>query len=406
MERRSKIILGLLATVLLSIIVTEIVRPKPINWRPSYTSTSKIPFGCFVLFNELPTIFPNSKIQTVQESVYDLLVTRDSSRLSSYVIINDFISLDKQETNQLLNYVAEGNQVFIAASELGGLLVDTLNIGIDRYYDIREDSITLNLTNNSFKENAFIFERGMVPAYFTSLDTANTEVLGQISFRNKTFLNNAENAFKKAPNFIRTKFGKGSFLINTTPIGFTNYYMLKENEMYVAHAFSYLQDELLYWDDYKKSGRAIITSPLRFVLTQPALKWVYYLSMAGLLLFVIFKAKRQQRIIPIIKPLENSSVEFARTVGSLYHHSKDFTSLNNKKINFFLSHLRRQYYVDTTVIDEQFTTQLAIKSGHSLKETKELIEFIIGLKKRSIHSEQDTIALSQKINTFKKAYGK
>ena len=392
--------------VLLGIIVTEIVRPKPINWRPSYTATSKIPFGCFVLFNELPTLFPNSKIETVEESVYDVLIKRDSNHASSYLIINDFLALDQQEVNQLLNFVASGNQVFLAASELGGPLADTLNIRIERHYGFSEDSVTVDLTHHSFKSDSFIFERGVYPAYFASIDTIHTEILGHMKFKDNSFLNNEERTVKKVPNFIKTNFGEGSFLINTLPVAFTNYYVLTDNQKYVTQTFSYLKDGHLYWDNYKKSGRIIITSPMRFVLNQPALKWAYYLAIVGLLLFVVFKSKREQRIIPILKPLENSSVEFTRTVGSLYHQNKDYTDLNGKKINFFLSFVRRNYYMNTTVLDENFITQLSVKSGNHLKETKQLIEFIIGLKNKPFHSENDTITLSKKINTFTQSHGR
>jgi len=48
LDKRSKIILVIFAVVLVSIIVTEVIRPKPINWRSSYTSESKIPFGSYV----------------------------------------------------------------------------------------------------------------------------------------------------------------------------------------------------------------------------------------------------------------------------------------------------------------------------------------------------------------------
>ena len=70
MDKRSKILLGIFCAVVLAIIVTEVVRPKPINWKPSYTSADKIPFGCFVLYNELPTLFNEHKINTVEERVY------------------------------------------------------------------------------------------------------------------------------------------------------------------------------------------------------------------------------------------------------------------------------------------------------------------------------------------------
>ncbi|SKB57009.1 DUF4350 domain-containing protein [Maribacter arcticus] len=406
MERRSKIILGFLIAVLVGIIVTEIVRPRPINWRPSYTSISKIPFGCFVLFNELPSLFPNSEIQSVEESIYDVLIKNDSSITSNYILINDNIYLDEQETNQILEYVAKGNQVFIATTELRGKLADTLNIEILQEYTIKEDTVNVDFTHTDLNKNIYEFERGVNTAFFTSLDTLNTEILGHIHFKDNTFLNNEKNVKQVKPNFIKTSFGKGSFIINTLPIAFTNYYLLSDKSSYSANSFSYLHNNLLYWDDYKKSGRKVISSPMRFVLNQPALKWSYYLVLCGLLLFVIFKAKREQRIIPVIKPLENSSVEFARTVGSLYHQSKDYTNLNSKKINYFLTYIRNRYYINTTVLNERLVTQLAAKAGKNIEETKSLIDFMLSLKNKPIHTEQDTLNLAQKINTFKQSYGR
>ncbi len=403
MERRTKMILGFLIAVLVGIIVTEIVRPRPINWRPSYTSISKIPFGCFVLFNELPSLFPNSEIQSVEESVYDVLIKSDSLKTSNYLLINENIFLDVQETNQILNYVAKGNQVFIATTELRGKLAETLNIEILQEYTIKEDTVSVDFTHSELNKSIYEFERGVNTAYFTSLDTLNTEILGHIHFKDNTFLNNEK---KVKPNFIKTSFGKGSFIINTLPIAFTNYYLLSDNSSYSASSFSYLKNNLLYWDDYKKSGRKVITSPMRFVLNQSALKWSYYLVLFGLLLFVIFKAKREQRIIPVIKPLENSSIEFARTVGSLYHQSKDYTNLNSKKINYFLIYLRNRYYLNTTVLDERLVAQLAAKAGKNIEETKSLIDFILSLNNKPIHSEQDTLNLAKKINTFKQSYGR
>ncbi len=406
MERRSKIILGFLIAVLVGIIVTEIIRPRPINWRPSYTSISKIPFGCFVLFNEFPSLFPNSEIQLVEESIYDVLIKNDSSKISNYLLINENIHLDEQETNQILNYVAKGNQVFIATTELTGKLADTLNIEILQEYAIKEDTVSVDFTHSDINNRIYEFERGVNTAYFTSLDTLNTEILGHIHFKDYAFLNNETNVKQVKPNFIKTSFGKGSFIINTLPIAFTNYYLLSDQSNYSADSFSYLENQLLFWDDYKKSGRKVITSPMRFVLNQPALKWSYYLVLFGLLLFVIFKAKREQRIIPVIKPLENSSVEFAKTVGSLYHQNKDYTKLNGKKINFFLNYLRNRYYINTTVLDEKLVTQLAAKAGKNIEETKSLIDFILGLKNKPIHTEQDTLKLAQKINAFKQSYGR
>jgi hypothetical protein len=393
MDKRTKIIVGLFVVVLLGIIITEIVRPKPLDWNPSYTSGAKVPFGCHVLFQELPTLFKNQKIKEVNDSFYNLLASRDSTTLSNYMIINDQLSLDKQESAQLLEYVAQGNDAFIAANTFGAYLSDTLNLKVKTEYTITEDTLSAKLTNKSFQKETFYYTRGGYRTYFTSVDTLNTTLLGHLT-------PSPGNASKTA-NFIRTRFGKGNFYLSTIPQAYTNYYMLKGNQDYVAHTFSYLGDRSLFWDNYKKSGRVMINSPMRFVLSQAALKWAYYLSLFGVLLFVIFRGKRQQRIIPIIAPLENTSVAFARTVGSLYYQQHGHTDLIHKKLNFFLEHIRSHYYMDISSVTERTATDLAARSNRSVQETKALLDTIVYLRNKDRHTQEDLVLLHNKITSFK-----
>ena len=403
MDRRSKIILGIFLTVLIGIVVTEIVRPKPLNWRSSYTAADKIPFGCYVLFKELPNLFPDQEIYSSNESLYNILAGRDSSKTSNYLLINDFLDLDKQEAHQLLQYVHDGNDTFIAASSFGDILSDTLNIEVETQYSIKEDTVQIRLTNNSFSKRNYNLSRGVYNTNFSSVDSLNTTLLGYLSFNpEEGLINKASTKKTEGPNFIRVKFGKGNFFLNTTPQTFTNYYMLKDNADYVANAFSYLGDKDVYWDNYKKSGLVVINSPMRFILNQESLRWAYYLGMIGLLIFVVFKAKREQRIIPVIKPLENSSIEFAKAVGGLYYEHRDFTDLISKKINYFLEHIRSHYYLNTETITEKTARDLSAKSGKPLSETQEIIDLITYLRNKIHHSEQDVIQLNKKLNQFKK----
>nr|WP_299172098.1 DUF4350 domain-containing protein [uncultured Allomuricauda sp.] len=402
MDKRSKIVIAIFSLVVLGIIVTEIVRPKPINWRPSYTAVDKIPFGCYVLYNELSTMFDKSEIKTVEESVYDALVNKGDSRTSNYIFINDYVDLDEQETNQILDYVSSGNTVFIAATGFGWQLSDTLNIEIGSDYSVEEGSSILKFTNNEIRNQKYELSRGNFNSHFTSVDSTNTTILGHISYTVDNFIDDQPSQKVTKPNFIKTKFGDGYFILNTTPVAYSNYYMLKGNQDYVSHTLSYLENQdVLYWDNYKKAGRVVINSPMRFVLNQTALKWAYYLTMLGLLLFVFFKAKREQRIIPVIEALKNSSVEFAQAVGSLYHQNKNFTDLNHKKINYFLAYIRNRYLMDTSQLNEKTIQVLAAKAGKEPKRTKELMEYIIHLKNKKSHTEQESIELNKKITAFK-----
>jgi len=404
LDKRTKIILGLFVAVLIGIVITEVVRPQPLNWKQSYTAADKIPFGCFVLYNELPSLFETKELVTVKESMYSFLLDRDSTEQSNYIMINNRIELDEQEYNQLLSHVTRGNDVFIAAGYFGYRLSDTLNIEMDAHYTIREDTVQLSVTNESFKASTFHYTKGMYNRHFASVDTLNTTILGHLNYIQESYLDGNEKEIeRREPNFIKVKFGKGNFYLNSTPLAYTNFYMLEGNQDYVANTFSYLKNrEQLYWDNYKKSGRIVIDSPLRFILNQTALKWAYYLCLISLLLFYIFRTKRKQRAIPVVEPLPNSSVDFAQTVGSLYYQHKDYSNLIAKKLNYFLSHIRNNFYIDTVVINEKTAKKLAAKSGKSLSDVTALMNFVKHLKNKTHHSESDLIELNKKITSFKK----
>lgn len=403
MDKRSKIILGIFLIVLLGIIGTEILRPKPINWKPSYSSTDKIPFGGYVLFQELKTLFPGQAIHKVNESLYNFLVDRDSTTPSNYLMINNFIELDKQEANQLLSYVHQGNQAFIAASSFGSYLSDTLNLKVESVYTIKEDILRLQLTNTSFHKRDYTISRGSYHTHFSSVDTLNTTLLGYISFiGNDEGLDTLSQKPNQSPNFIQVQFGKGYFLLNTSPEAYSNYYMLKGNQEYVSNSFSYLKNTTTYWDDYKKTGRVVIDSPMRFVLNQPALSWAYYLTLVGILIFVVFRAKREQRIIPVLEPLPNTSIDFAKTIGSLYYGHRDYNDLILKKCNYFMEYLRSHYYINIQEINDRTASDLAIRSGKDISETRSLLDLLVSLSSKKEHQEQDLIDLDKKINQFKK----
>lgn len=379
--------------VMVAIIITEIVRPKPLNWSPSYTSSDKIPFGCYILNNEMENLFPNQEIKNIDISPYQFLSETHVDFNSNLLFINNYLHFDEEELDELLNYVDKGNNVFLSATDFSQTLKDTLKIVINTQKNFREDSITAQMANPNFKKQEFVYTRGVFKSYFSSLDTIKTTVLGH--FKKEIYE-------PQRINFIKVNIGSGTLFLHTLPQAFTNYYLLKGNKQYAANCFSYLQEGTVYWDDYYKAGRVIINSPMRFVLNQEPLKWAYYLLVTFLILFVIFKAKREQRIIPVIEPLENSSVEFTRTIGDLYFQHKDYTNIILKKITFFMDYIRSHFYLETENLNDNFIKKLAVKASRSLDETTTLVNYIKMLKNKPLHTEQELIELNKLIEDFKK----
>ncbi len=179
--------------------------------------------------------------------------------------------------------------------------------------------------------------------------------------------------------------------------------MLNGNETYAATVLSFLPKHQIIWDNYYKSGRKIITSPLRFILQNQALKWAFYITMISLILFVIFRGKRTQRIIPVVEPLKNATLDFTRTIGDLYYQHGDFTNIITNKIQYFLEQIRSKYYLNTNELNEGFISKLAIKSSNKKEDTKALIDYIVYLKSKPNHTETDLIQLNKLIESFTKS---
>ncbi|WP_299607878.1 DUF4350 domain-containing protein [uncultured Aquimarina sp.] len=393
MDKKSRNILILFGLAFLTIIIVEVTRPKPINWNSSYISSDKIPFGCYIAFEELKTYNGQSEVNLINKNPYDFLSNRSYEENSAYLFINSGINLDKRSYEKLIEFVRSGNKVFLAGTSFGKVFKDSLNIETNTDYQLTEEEIKPNFFSNTFKNSDSVkFKKKIYKTVFQSFDTLKTKALGY-------YKNDLEPLDQI--NFIEISEGKGKLYLNTLPEAFSNYYMLTDNAHYTAALISFLETDTFYWDDYIKSGRKVIESPMRFVLNQIPLRWAYYLLILGVLIFILFRGKREQRIIPVIKPLENTSIEFTKTIGDLYFQHKDYSNIIAQKITYFLEKIRSKFYIDTNKLDNDFIHRLAVKSNKSEDETKELIDYINSLRNRTLHNEGDVVELNKKIEEFR-----
>ncbi|WP_179006135.1 DUF4350 domain-containing protein [Winogradskyella forsetii] len=398
MDKRSKIALYIIGAVIVFMMIAEVTKPKALNWRNSYSAMDKIPLGCYVLFNELET-FSEGDVLVAEKSIYEYLKDESFSEPKSVIFINDQISFDKEESETLLKFVEDGNTVFISSTYFYGNVLDTLNVSVQRQYtNIYRKEADTKFTSPSLQANNRIYKDVIENSFFESIDTLRTTVLGTITTKNEDELDETH------PNLIKIDLGEnnGQFILHTNPFAFTNYHLLDDKEDYAATVLSYMPKQQIIWDNNYKSGRKIITSPLRFILTNTALKWAFYISMFGLMLFVIFRGKRKQRIIPVINKLENATVDFTQTIGELYYQHGDFTNIIEKKIQYFLEFVRSHYYLETNQFNSGFIDKLSAKSSNSKEDTKALVDYIVFLKSKTQHNEQELIELNKKIEHFKR----
>lgn len=391
MLKPNKYLLILFATVV-AYALFEYYRPKPIDWTPTYENDDKIPFGTQALFELLPGVMNQSSIQTVRLPVYNFLTETKPAGRSNYVFVCRSFEADGNDQKQLFRYVSRGNNCLISAYDMPDSLGKALGFKADlREPDEADSTLHQNFTNSQLRRAAgYVFPRDDGRNFLRLRKAGGITVLGR-------------NA-RREPVFIRVAYGKGQFFIHNLPLAFTNYYLLDDKTSdYAFKALSYLPALPTYWDEYQKQGRFDESqqSVLRYVWSQPALRWAYYIVVLGLLFYVIFAGKRTQRIIPVVEPPQNTSLDFVKDVGRLYFQQRDHDNVARKKIQYFLADLRDRYGLNTNSLDREFTKTLARKSGASPDETAELVRLLRDGQKSINLSEYDLLMINQAIERFK-----
>ena len=373
-------------------IIAELNKPKPIDWTVTLSKGDKNPYGGYIVFNQLKDLFPSASIQSYRLPVYNQLNNYVASH-TAYAIISPSFNPSKNDWEEMKNYVRKGNYVLLAASNFNKLVLESLRLKTFTSLSIAlKDSTAVNFVNPALKSKEdYVFRKNTIDEYFSSFDTSVTKVL-------------AINTDGRA-NFIKVGLGKGAFLVHAAPICFSNYFMLfRNNAEYTAKALSYLPADIttLYWDEYYKLGAGGPKTPLRFFLANDYLSWALWLSIIGLVVYILFEMKRRQRVIPIITPLKNSTLHFIETVSSVYYNQKDNASIASKKVAFFLDFVRQRFHLQTQALDENFEMQLARKSGVDKEEVTSIVSLLREIDYGYAVSDGLLLRLNQQIDNFYK----
>ncbi|MDY7395045.1 DUF4350 domain-containing protein [Aureibaculum sp. 2210JD6-5] len=394
MSKRSKILLGVAILVFMAFIYVESVKPKPLNWFPSYVAKHKMPYGTYVLRNELDKIFPNTEIQNVDIPPYTFL--QDTTKAGTYFFVDDGINFGDDEFNKLLEFVSRGNDVFISTH---GANIDTLNLETKPISSVAfEQKAFFKFYNKNLSNKEFHFDRGFYNSTFSEIDTLNTIALGKTGY-----LNENNKRVSEGINFIKHPHGNGNFYFHTFPEAFTNYFILKSpNQQYTASVLSYLDSSKpILWDAYYKTGKSRITSPMQYLLSSKSLKWAYYITLFGVLILILFEGKRKQRYIPIITPLKNQTLAFTRTIANMYYEKSEHKNIAEHKITYLLEYIRTKLHVPTVTINDNFYNYVASRSGHSLEDVKKLFKEVDKIHQTNNITKEELIKLNSLIEKFK-----
>lgn len=395
MNKTIKIYIVFLVLIFIAIIFVDANRPRPIDWRPTYSINDKIPFGLYIFDKETPTLLKKNSIKKLTNTIYEYfepLYNHDSlvknySERGTILSISEYSQIDEQSIQQLLYFVSHGNSAFLSSKSFSKILIDSLKFETNNEMIFNKE-IKFSLANKKLDTKKYNFDIGAGSYYFGKIDTLTTTILGY-----------QESGNTKYANFIKVPHGNGFFYLHTQPAAFTNYHILKENHSeYLEKIVSYIPKGKIFWAIDNINGESVSSSPMRFILSNPALKWAWYLFLIGMVFFMIFNAKRKQRIVPIVKPLQNTTVDFTKTIGNLYYQEGDHQNIINKKIIYFLERVRNEFLIETNTLDENFIKKLHLKTGKNIEDIENVVR-LINYQRRSYHQsiEDDLIEINNAI---------
>ncbi len=405
MSRAEKTIIAGTVAVVLLILLLDALTPREISWYPSYTRYKTEPYACGLTYDRLGDLFPQG-VSTVRDPIYSTAQERlnlgEHAPRVNHVFINRSFELDDLDLRHLLLMVESGDDVFIASESFLDQVEDMLHFESGYHWQmpdslsvtgmqqiLRGDTDLVRFTAWPLRNAGdFRFPRGGFDYYFKNFQLDSVQVL-------------AENE-NEDPVLLRMRYGKGWIYLCNVPLAFTDYYLLKNGARgFMEGAFSLMEDRPVLWDEFYKTGRAGSSTPLRYILAQPALKWAYWTVMALLVFTVLVYARRRQRAIPVVDPPRNTSRDFADTIGRLYYFRGDHADIARKLVTQFKDEARRKLRLHRAAWDAETIQEIAVRTGISeeeLNHANRLMDYYSGM----VHvSEEQLLTLNKTLSSLR-----
>src|ERR1700722_19011796 len=390
MKARSWIIPALI--LMLPLASCHFSRSKTLNRRITLWRKDKIPYGDQIAYDGLSYLFPNATI-SVNKKAPSYLQSGDGKK--AYIIIVPEMDPTPADINAILNFVGEGNHVFISARRFGDSLMHTLSLrGASKYsLGMEPDSLRLSIYHPVTGDSlSFAYPGDDYDGWVTSIDSQYTTILGQDHLGR--------------PDLVRFNYkGGGSLYLHFAPLAFSNFFLLhRDNISYYDLAMSYLPQTVqeVIWDEYFRYDHAKEFSAWQYILNNRALAWAFWLLLLLFALIYLFDSKRKQRPIPLIEPLRNTSLDFVRTIGRLYFQRRDNHNLASKMVTHFQDQVRTRYNLTVTALDDDFVAKLSYKTGYQRESLSRLVVYMRELPARAYVPDEDLLDFHRQLEAFYK----
>ncbi|WP_417008431.1 DUF4350 domain-containing protein [Bacteroides congonensis] len=364
---------------------------KKFVWTPTFSHYDEQPLGCALFDSLLSSSLPHG-YSLSKETFYQM--EEDTVDKMGILVIANTLSMVKADVNALLKMAERGNKIMLVSNNYPKLLEDTL--GFYCTYSHFNAAAFRKYASSIFRKDSIywvadsVYSRQLYRCYpqfcNSSFRRYDSKVIRKLAEKDMTdAIGDAladSDSVKVYSNYhpllaMARPWGEGEIILVSTPLLFTNYGVLDENNAnYIFRLLSQMGElPIVRSEGYMKATAQVQQSPLRYLLAHQPLRWALYLTMITILLFMIFTAKRRQRAIPVVREPANKSLEFTELIGTLYFQKKDHVDLVRKKFAYLAEELRREIQVDIEEVadDKRSFERIARKTGMDVGEIAEFI---------------------------------
>jgi hypothetical protein len=369
----------LITVLLLVLFAIDNRQPKTFQWDATFAHNDRQPFGCYVLDSVLSQWMPGR--YTAENITFYQLAQKKAGRPRGIVCVKEAFDLSETDWKYAKLLAQQGCNILLAGKSEGqhalpkdmktsiGSGVFSLD-NLKGYAKQGGNYKTIYWMGDSlrYRAEAYTYYPSVCLGVFYHWDKQRCEILANMGDPKIKRL-------ELQPVALKMKYGKGSIILCSTPLIFTNYGILdRQNGRYICRMMTQLgngpivrMDELA--DEMASGGQLSVFS---YLLTQEPLRWALYLTLLAVVLYMVFTARRRQRAIPVVEEPRNRSLEYAKLIGTLYYQRHDNTDLVRKKYLYFGDELRRTAHID--IDDPEHETDncklLAERTGMKQAETE------------------------------------
>ncbi len=388
--KSSRLFIVVIIALMVVIILFEMNAPARFNWDDhSQSYKSKQPFGCYVMDSVLRASLPHG--YEVIGSDFEQYIGENAKPVKHTFLFTNTFEYFRPDTN-FLKMIEEGNNAIIATDYNISYYDDsTEEMGLgykcysnNYYYDgdyFSKESLSINASYDTvYWESGEMFAPASYPINSV---LCSKELILSSDYRILATLNekheNGSDGDVDTVAGIRDC-GKGKIVVVSMPMLFSNYGILNDTiRPLVLRLLSQCSDlPMVRYDPSLMSEMEQDEqedSPLHYLLANRPLRWALYLALTTVILFVLFSARRRQRVIPVIKPPVNHMMDFVKRIGGIYYKRHDNVDLLIKKYVTFGNELRTKAMInvdDYDHIDDELQS-LSTRTGIPFKELQQQI---------------------------------